>query len=310
MRRVLYGGKKNTYKANLHCHTDVSDGTFTPETIKEIYKQKGYSIVAFSDHRDLRSQSHLNDEHFLAINSCEVNINQNTDEIPLRVIKTYHFNLYAMRTDIVHTPPLPNMRYDDICAINAYIRERAEEGFLVCYNHPYWSMQDCGDYGKLRGVFAIEIFNYGCETEGYYGYNPQAYDEMLRAGARLHCISADDNHNRFPPDSDGWDSFGGYTMINCDGLNYENVINALVTGDFYSSQGPEIHGISIENNVLHVKCSEAKLIVVYTDGRKCHIKCGDAITEAAFTLGGMEKYVRVMVRDKDKSDANSNAFWL
>ena len=38
------------YKANLHCHTTVSDGSITPEEIKNIYKGKGYSVVAYTDH--------------------------------------------------------------------------------------------------------------------------------------------------------------------------------------------------------------------------------------------------------------------
>ena len=37
--------KGNWYKANLHCHTTVSDGRFSPEEIKKIYSEKGYSIV-------------------------------------------------------------------------------------------------------------------------------------------------------------------------------------------------------------------------------------------------------------------------
>ena len=39
------------YKANLHCHTTLSDGEFTPEQIKAAYQEQGYSIVAFTDHR-------------------------------------------------------------------------------------------------------------------------------------------------------------------------------------------------------------------------------------------------------------------
>ena len=34
------------YKANLHCHTVVSDGDLTPEQVKEAYMGQGYSIVA------------------------------------------------------------------------------------------------------------------------------------------------------------------------------------------------------------------------------------------------------------------------
>ena len=35
------------YRANLHCHTTVSDGHWSPERIKEEYIRAGYSIVAF-----------------------------------------------------------------------------------------------------------------------------------------------------------------------------------------------------------------------------------------------------------------------
>ena len=48
--KYLIGNKGNFYKANLHTHTTVSDGRFTPEEIKNLYLEKGYSVVAFTDH--------------------------------------------------------------------------------------------------------------------------------------------------------------------------------------------------------------------------------------------------------------------
>ena len=53
MRKYLLPKEGNFYKANLHCHTNLSDGDFTPEEIKEMYKTEGYSVVAYTDH-DLR----------------------------------------------------------------------------------------------------------------------------------------------------------------------------------------------------------------------------------------------------------------
>ena len=50
MNKYLLGGKGQFYKANLHCHTDLSDGFLTPEEVKALYKAHGYSIVAFTDH--------------------------------------------------------------------------------------------------------------------------------------------------------------------------------------------------------------------------------------------------------------------
>ena len=180
MKKYLYAGDKNVYKANLHCHSTVSDGDLSPEKIKEVYMAKGYGIVAFTDHGRLIVHDYLNDEDFLAINACEVGLNQEDGSYFTR--KTYHLNLYAARADITETPPPMMMDYSDIDAINEYIADRVGEGFLVCYNHPYWSMQTLDEYSKLRNCFAMEIYNHNCEVDdGCCGYNPQAYDEMLRS---------------------------------------------------------------------------------------------------------------------------------
>jgi len=302
--KYLFKTDKNLYKANLHSHTTVSDGIWTPEETKEMYKSQGYSVVAFTDHDVIVNHSYLNDESFLAINSCELAVNQNLDEIPWEKQKTYHFNLYSKDPEISLSPPLMEMDYYDINAINGYIKERTEEGFLVCYNHPYWSMQTYEDYSKLKGCFAMEIYNNGCEvTDGYYGYNPQVYDEMLRCGNKLYCFSADDNHC-----NEG--AFGGYTMIGSNSLTYSDIMDSLVRGDFYSTQGPEIYEISLQDDRLKIKCSDVCLIIVYTDSRYCHKIKGNDLNEAEFFLKGNEKYIRIMCRDKNHKDANSNAYWL
>ena len=304
--KYLFRNDKNIYKANLHCHTTISDGKNSPEEIKKIYQDSGYQIVAYTDHNKLVPHMDLNDENFLAVHGVEYGINQDNGH------KCYHFNLYALNQSITETPAYPDMKYDDTIAINQYIEERVKEGFLVCYNHPYWSMQTWEDYGKLKGCFAMEIYNHGCEvSDGYYGYNPQVYDEMLREGNKIFCVSADDNHNRASLDALESDSFGGFVRINSENLNYSNIMAALSNGDFYASQGPEIYEISLDDGKLAVKCSPAALIVVYTDTRKCYIARGaPTINRAEFQLLGKERYIRVMCRDVDKKDANSNAYWL
>ena len=57
--------------------------------------------------------------------------------------------------------------------------------------------------------------------DGLYGYHPQAYDEMLRSGQRLFCVSTDDNHNTMAEDCGLYDSFGGYIMIGARSLTYD-----------------------------------------------------------------------------------------
>jgi len=311
MKKILFTNEQNIYKANLHCHTTLSDGMLSPKEIKDMYKAKGYSIVAFTDHNILKSHQYLTDDNFLAINACEVDINpQLTKDTSWDKLSLYHFNLYATSPDIVHTPPLPQMDYHDTEAINQYIADRHREGFLVSYNHPYWSLQTHTDYHQLKGCFAVEIYNHGCEVEGYYGYNPQVYDELLRQGNRLYCLSVDDNHNQQTLGALGFDSFGGFIYVNSKSLKYEDIMEALAKGNFYASQGPEIHEISLDGDMLTIRCSPVNTIVVYTQGRKCYVKTGEGLEGAAFQLSGNEGYVRVMCRDCEKNDTNSNAFWL
>ena len=49
MKKVLIDESLGQYRANLHCHTTISDGSKTPEEMKEFYKAHGYSAIAFTD---------------------------------------------------------------------------------------------------------------------------------------------------------------------------------------------------------------------------------------------------------------------
>lgn len=137
--------KGNFYKANLHCHTVVSDGALTPEQVKEAYQKEGYSIVAFTDHRQYCKHEELDDDRFLSIAAFEADINQfSAHENAWPTLKVYHFNFYDKhpeRREKEEKIALPLKRYSDTEYINGYIELMKAEGFLCCYNHPYWSLQ-------------------------------------------------------------------------------------------------------------------------------------------------------------------------
>lgn len=310
--------KGKFYKANLHCHTVLSDGHLTPEGIKEAYQKEGYSIVAYTDHRHYGWHPELMDENFIPLAAYEVDMNE-FYKVPgdFSRVKTYHINLYD--TNPWKNPEekakslLPERRYTDMNYINEFLVERRLDGFIACYNHPYWSLQNYEDYKDLRAVWAMEIYNHGCEHDGLYGYNPQSYDEMLRAGTHLYCLATDDNHNSTPFDDPMCDSFGGFVMVKAEELTYQSVVDALLDGNFYSSMGPEIQELYIEDGKLHIKTSPVEKIFVVTEGRNCHkklAKAGETITEAVFDLWGTEGYIRVDIRDGKGLHANSNAYFM
>jgi len=328
MKKYLLPETGQFYKANLHCHTTMSDGKQTPEEIKEAYKAQGYSIVAYTDHRILFPQNHLTDDTFLALNGVEHDVNEQAYS---SATKCCHFCCIALYPDNALTP-CPNekqfksfLEKPDVFAryrpqpgtenfprdytpeaMNALWAKIKEYGFFITYNHPDWSLEEPETFCKYVGMNAMEICNNACLTMGFNDYNPHAYDSLLRTGHRIFCIAADDNHALKH-------SFGGWTMIKADKLEYRTITHALENGHFYASQGPAIDALWIEDNAAHIRCSPARSIQFTTDRRHrkiVHAPAGDTISEASFELDPKDLYFRVTVEDHNGKPANTNAYFL
>ena len=74
MKKYLLPENGSFYKANLHCHTTVSDGSLSPEDTKAVYKEQGYSIIAYTDHDVMIDHDDLRDESFLPLLGYEIEI--------------------------------------------------------------------------------------------------------------------------------------------------------------------------------------------------------------------------------------------
>ena len=331
MRYYLLPETGSFYKANLHCHSVISDGRKTPEELKAFYQAKGYSIIAFTDHDVLIPHHDLTDENFLALSGFEVECNE---PFKVRDRKTCHLCFIAKSPDVV-IQPCWNEKYCDDGhggrykhlvqfdpslppfershtpeCVNAMIKAGREGGFFVTYNHPCWSQENYLDYSAYEGMNALEILNYGTEAAGYQAYAPGVYDDLLKLGNRIFAVAADDNHNKFPDDSGKCDSFGGFVMIKAPDLKYESITKALFDGHFYASSGPEIHELYIEDEKIHVKCSDAVRISVSSNRRSMQAvgaAPGQTVNEAEFDLRRADKYFRITVTDQYGRHADSNA---
>ncbi len=341
MKTYLLPKEGQFYKANLHCHTTFSDGRLTPEEIKEEYKSKGYSVVAYTDHDILIPHPELADETFLPLNGYEIEVNEER-EGAFADIKTCHICMIALEQDnlkqvcwhrekylsanavkhrdqvqFYEEEPDYERKYSPQC-ISDIMRRGREHGFFVTYNHPAWSGENYEQYSRYENMNAMEICNYGCYSAGYEDYTPGIYDDMLRAGKRIFCIGSDDNHNASAHDDPRWDSGGAWIVIKADKLEYRTITKALEEGNFYASQGPEIYELWIEDDKLCVVCSDADKIVLSTANRR--IMCvlageGEVLNRAEFDLkesdiltkGG---YIRITVRDFNGKHANTNAYFL
>ncbi|MBQ9112426.1 MAG: PHP domain-containing protein [Clostridia bacterium] len=334
MRRYVLPRDGNFYKANLHCHSTCSDGRLTPKELKGIYKARGYSILAISDHNVLIDHSDLDDSEFVTLTSCEINVNKDSPK-GHPTIPCYHINFYAedQHNDVIPCfDPVYLKDYQkglgecqkyvgesgytrDYGRINEMIAEFTRHGFIATVNHPTWSQQTLDDYRTLEGVFAMEIYNNGCYLEGYDEFNAHILDGMLRMGKRIFCVATDDDHNKYPLDSPSCDSFGGFVMIKAHELTHASVISALRSGDFYASTGPEIKELYIEGDVLHIKTSDAVRISVTSDHRRACTAYPPAeqgeFDQADIDISKLRasEYIRVTVTDKFGKYAWSQPIW-
>ena len=334
MKRYLLTPEGNFYKANMHCHSTLSDGKLTVEELKEIYKRHGYSIIAFTDHNVLIDHSDLNDESFMAITGYEMDVLDARQDRSYNHTPCTHICFYSKdpHNEVIpcYNPKYVFGNHPDLAAAqrysgtpdyerrywetNEFIRKTCAEGFLACYNHPTWSIQDLDEYRNIEGVFAMEVYNHSCWVGGWPEINDHAYDDMLRRGKRIFPIAADDNHDRFPEGHPRFDSCGGFIMIRAPKLEYGAIMTALEAGDFYASTGPEIYEIYAEDETIHVKTSPAARIKLTTYGRRADCatgeKDGELITEATFSVLGLyDRYCRITVDDGHGHFAWSRAFF-
>lgn len=268
---------KQYFKANLHTHTNISDGSLTPQAVKDAYKSKGYSILCLTDHDVVVDHSAMNDDDFLMLTGAEYDITQ-TDG-PKAYKKTYHLNFIAKQPDLLWQPfanekyrdevlpylekaEIENMtRVYDPNAINAIIARANEKGHLVMYNHPVWSLQDYTDYAPLKGLWGMELNNSECVYVGYDdACNSIVYRDLMNLHGSIFPVCTDDSHQIA--------SIGGsWIMVGAQKLEYSSVIDAMENGNFYASNGPEIYSLTWDGRFLDISCSDARYITVESGNR-------------------------------------------
>lgn len=332
MRNYLLPKEGTFYKANLHSHSTVSDGRWTPEEIKERYMAKGYSVVAYTDHGLMVHHSELTDENFVALTGVEYgvnNLNLSRPGLAYKARKNCDICMIALEPDNFFQPCWDKDRivpeqYRDRAlvdpnrtdykmqyapdVINAMIDEGRKQGFFVTYNHPTWSSEVYTDYMRYENMHAMEICNYGSVCVGHDEHNSKIYQDMLRGGKRLFCVATDDNHNK--PENP--DSFGGFTMIKAEKLEYRAITDAMVKGHFYASEGPEIEALYYEDGKVYIRTSPAQAIFAAKGNKNAAVRWGreTPIREAVFEIDPGDVYFYLTVVGPNGDKAYTNAYFL
>lgn len=322
----------NWYKGNVHTHSNVFDGLKPPEEVISLYRDNGYNFLVLTDHNIYNTYPEFNTDSFIMLNGTELTYgldidydkfreelanNTNSSDITQEeMIQNLISSFNSPDMDIRRLPHVlaigrdENQKWDNINSAGfddiQYMLDLANEhNCISIIAHPVWSKLNSNDLHGLKGYTAIEVYNHTCEDYFAGGDSSFHWDDMLHENMPTNAIACDDMH-------DPKVSLGGYIMVKADKLDYSSIVKAIDNGDYYSTTGPKIKDIKIENGLVTVKCSKAKSVRFITDivyGRT-YIDESCNTEECSHQLAGPEKYVRIEVTDENNKKAWSNPFYL
>lgn len=287
----------NLYKINLHTHSTLSDGRFTPAELKEIYMAQGYSAVAFTDHRKCIPHQELTDSNFVALTGYE--IDYSTLSACGKPIQTIHLNAIARNPMAKKESVEKDLNIEKI---NNDIASLKRADFYIIVNHPVWSGMSTAQMTKLKGCNAVEVYNSISVEFSNYSDDSALLEYMFRAGKYATPIASDDCHmqrNGKPSP----EYFRGFNMVKAPSLDYGNIIDALDFGATYASTGPLFENVWIENDILHVECSPSSGVFLhgkYINQVCSYVESADCITHAEFDISGIleiSPYIWLQLRD-------------
>ena len=288
------------YKGNIHTHSTVSDGHLPVEDVCRVYSEAGYDFLAITDHfmkaydykiADTRS---CRTDEFTTIIGAELH----TGETELGQL--WHILAVGLPLDFAKTGENET---------GPELAQRAmQAGAFVAAAHPQWYTLTEADVISLGDIHAIEIFNgtsvgHSDKAESWY-----MMDLMLARGRRYTACATDDAH--FDPRRR--DTLLGWVHVKADELTPDTLLEALKTGDYYSSTGPKIYDIDVyTGDKIIVRCSPAERVYVTGIGWTSSYVSGNGLINVELDISNFNSpYGRIVVRDDNGGRAWSNPFWF
>ena len=281
--------KGKWHKAALHVHTTTSDGDVDVPTRIKQYRDKGFDIVAITDHRKTNELSGFSSRKFLALSGIEFHP-QTYSGAP-----THHFLGLGL--------PHP-YQYNNSLSAQEMIDDIKSKGAKVFYAHPYWTGHTFVEMTEVTGYLGVEVHNQVCEGANS-GSGHVHWDQMLNKGHVLSGLATDDVHKSAEVGK-------AWTMIKAAKLDESNILEALENGCFYASKGPKIKDYQMGSDLkIKVECSPVEKIVFRTsgagNGKVFKAEYEDDLRSAEWDLSRKKpKWVRCEVTDKDGNTAWTN----
>ena len=185
------------------------------------------------------------------------------------------------------------------------VQRAIDAGAYVTIAHPEWYSMTTDEARSVAHAHGVEVYNHSCAISSNRGSGIAVADTLLNDGHRLSFTATDDSH--FQPLDHG----GGWVMVAADDLTPEAIVASLKDGRHYSSTGPVINYIALEDDTLIVDSSAAETMIVSAQGHLALNKTGPNLTYAEFDLSGLKSsYFRVTIIDRAGGIAWSNPYFF
>jgi hypothetical protein len=286
------------YKGNLHCHSTESDGRLPPEEVCAFYRRAGYDFLALTDHFLPKYDFPVTDTRpyrtpeFTTLLRAEVHTR--TTELG----EMWHILAVGLPEDF--EPTRAGEMGPELAA------RCRQAGAYVVIVHPGWYGLTAADANSIPDAHGIEIYNHTSQIRTDRGDGAYLIDQLLVQGRRVNLCATDDAH--FHCD----DALGAWVMVKAEANEPALLVESLKTGRFYSTQGPSIESVSIDDEYLHVRCSPARSIIALGRGSLAQQEVGVDLTEARLPIALLRRggFTRLVVADSQGRRAWTNPYWL
>ncbi|MBL4645192.1 MAG: CehA/McbA family metallohydrolase [Rhizobiales bacterium] len=294
------------WRGNLHTHSTLSDGILPVEKVIESYKNAGYDFLMMSEHFVEAFKWPVADTRSMRSNRFTTIIGAELHAPKTSAGELWHILAAGLPLDF--EPCGKDETGPEIA------RRAADAGAFVAIAHPAWSQLTLQDAYSIDAAHAVEIYNYGCAVQTDRGDGWYLLDQMSNEGKRLSGYAADDAH--FARGHD--DAFGGWIYVKAESLQPDDLLKALKLGHYYSSQGPQIHSLSISGEQLDIECSPVDSISVVGGTSRSVKSSGKSITRATLNLADLDvgwlvpdrsPWLRVTIIDSAGHRAWTNPIW-
>ena len=300
MRRLLFDKPGRFFRGNIHTHSTRSDGRRPPAQVVAAYRDHGYDFLAITDHFRERygfpitDTSEFRSDSFTTIFGAELHAPclQNGED----------WHILAAGLPLDFAPTTPDETGPELAA------RAASAGAFVGIAHPAWYSLTVDDALSVEAAHSVEVYNKTIALENDRGEAWYMSDLLSLHGRRLTAYVADDAH--FNPGRPQ-DHRAAWVHVRAESLDPDAIVTALKAGDFYSSQGPEIHDIAIEHGRVAISCSPAASVFVTGRAQLSQPVYGAGITNCKLPLSKFAgSYFRVTIIDHAGKRAWSNPIWL